>query len=68
MMRKFSDAFSNLSLFIERGLEFEINLLLNSALISIPPYRMTPTELTELKTQLQDLVDKGLFYVSILSL
>lgn len=27
--------------------------------ISKTPYRMTPTELTELKRQLQDLTDKG---------
>ena len=42
-----------------RELEFEIELLPGSALISIPPYRMAPTELKELKVQLQDLVDKG---------
>ena len=34
-----------------RELEFEIELLSGSALISIPPYRMAPTELKELKTQ-----------------
>ena len=40
-------------------LEFRIELLSGSALISIPLYRMAPAELKELKTQLQDLVDKG---------
>ena len=33
-------------------LEFGIKLLSSSAPISIPPYRMVPTELKELKTQL----------------
>ena len=42
-----------------RELEFGIKLLLDSAPISILPYRMAPTELKELQTQLQDLVDKG---------
>ena len=42
-------------------LEFGIDLLSGSALISIPPYRMAPIELKELKElkkQLQDLIDK----------
>ena len=42
-----------------RELEFDIDLLLGSTFISIPPYRIAPDELKELKTQLQDLVDKG---------
>ena len=33
--------------------------------ISIPPYRMTSMELKELKTQLQDLVDKGFIRPSV---
>ena len=48
-----------------RELEFEIELLLGSALVSIPPYRITPTELKELKVQLQDLVDKGFIRPSV---
>ena len=43
----------------DRELEFGIDLLPRLALISIPPYKMTPTKLKELKTQLQDLVDKA---------
>ena len=43
----------------DRELEFEIELLSGLAPVSIPPYRMAPTELKELKVQLQDLVDKG---------
>ncbi|KAH0764671.1 hypothetical protein KY285_000542 [Solanum tuberosum] len=33
--------------------------------ISIPPYRMAPTELKELKEQLKDLLEKGLFRPSV---
>ena len=43
----------------DRELEFAIDLLPGTAPISMPPYRMAPTELAELKTQLQELVDKG---------
>ena len=48
-----------------RELEFGIELLLGSASISIPSYRMEPTKLKELKTQLQDLVDKGFIRPSV---
>ena len=33
-----------------KKLEFEIELFSGSAFVSIPPYRMTPVELKELKT------------------
>ena len=49
----------------DRELEFEIELLPGSAPVSIPPYRMAPTELKELKVQLQDLVDKGFIRPSV---
>ncbi|WRX30363.1 hypothetical protein QQP08_022850 [Theobroma cacao] len=49
----------------DRELEFPIDLLLGTALISIPPYRMAPAELKKLKVQLQDLVDKGFIRPSI---
>ncbi|EOY31685.1 Uncharacterized protein TCM_038736 [Theobroma cacao] len=48
-----------------RELEFPIDLLPGTAPISIPPYRMAPAELKELKAQLQDLVDKGFIRPSI---
>ena len=35
---------------LDRELEFDIDLLTGLAPISIPPYRMAPTELKELKT------------------
>ena len=43
-----------------REIEFTIELVPRTAPISKASYRMTPTELTELKTQLQELLDKGL--------
>ncbi|KAG8498361.1 hypothetical protein CXB51_007427 [Gossypium anomalum] len=41
----------------EREVEFSIDLIPGTTPISIAPYRMAPTELKELKTQLQELVD-----------
>ena len=43
----------------EREIDFPIDLVLGTAPISLPPYRMAPFELKELKTQLQELVDRG---------
>ncbi len=43
----------------EREVEFSIDLIPGTTPISIAPYRMAPTELKELKTQLQELVDRG---------
>ncbi|EOY00066.1 Retrotransposon protein [Theobroma cacao] len=48
-----------------RELEFPIDLLPGTAPISIPPYKMAPAELKELKAQLQVLVDKGFIRPSI---
>ncbi|KAA3477065.1 reverse transcriptase [Gossypium australe] len=42
-----------------REIKFENELALGTAPISIAPYRMAPTELKELKAQLQELTDKG---------
>ncbi|KAA3461200.1 reverse transcriptase [Gossypium australe] len=42
-----------------REVEFAIDLEPRTSLISISPYRMAPTELKELKAQLQELIDKG---------
>ncbi|XP_073017853.1 uncharacterized protein [Primulina eburnea] len=39
--------------------EFVIDLIPGTAPISKAPYRMAPTEMKELKTQLQELLDKG---------
>ena len=43
----------------EREIDFGIDLLPDTNPISIPPYRMAPTELKELKEQLKYLLDKG---------
>ena len=58
---EFSDVFLKdlPSLSLNWKLEFRIELLSGSTSISIPLYRMTLAELKELKTQLQDLVEKG---------
>jgi len=42
-----------------------IELVAGTAPISKAPYRMAPTELVELKTQLQELLDKGLIQRSV---
>ncbi|KAG8501254.1 hypothetical protein CXB51_003412 [Gossypium anomalum] len=42
-----------------REIEFGVELIPGTIPISIAPYRMTPTELKELKSQLQELTDKG---------
>ncbi|KAG8500640.1 hypothetical protein CXB51_002642 [Gossypium anomalum] len=42
-----------------REVEFGIELVPGTTPISIAPYRMAPTELKELKTQLQELTDRG---------
>jgi hypothetical protein len=42
-----------------RDIEFAIELQPGTTPISKRPYRMPPTELAELKKQLQDLLDKG---------
>ncbi|TYK00849.1 DNA/RNA polymerases superfamily protein [Cucumis melo var. makuwa] len=43
----------------DREIEFTIELLPGTTPISQAPYRMAPSELKELKMQLQELVDKG---------
>ncbi|XP_016747085.1 uncharacterized protein [Gossypium hirsutum] len=43
----------------EREVEFVIKVYPGTDPMSIPSYRMLPTELKELKVQLQDLLDRG---------
>lgn len=50
----------------ERKVGFGINLLLDTQLIAIHPYHMGPTELNELKDQLNDLLEKGFITPSTL--
>ncbi|KAJ8763668.1 hypothetical protein K2173_003140 [Erythroxylum novogranatense] len=42
-----------------REIEFPVELLPGTTPILIPPYRMAPAELRELKVQLEDLLEKG---------
>lgn len=48
-----------------REIECSIDLVPGTAPISQAPYRMAPTKLKELKTQLQELVDKGYIRPSV---
>ena len=43
----------------DRDIDFCIDLEPSTRPISIPPYRMAPAELRELKAQLQELLNKG---------
>ncbi|XP_070003076.1 uncharacterized protein [Nicotiana sylvestris] len=43
----------------ERIIDFGIDLMPGTQPISIPPYKMAPAELNELREQLKDLLDKG---------
>ena len=49
----------------EREIDFGIDLIPDTRSISIPPYRMAPAELKELKEQLKDLLDKGFIRPSV---
>ncbi|KAK5831438.1 hypothetical protein PVK06_015236 [Gossypium arboreum] len=66
-VREFLDVFSEElpGLPPDREVEFAIEVYPGTTPISIPPYRMSPTELKELKVQLQDLLDHGFIRPSI---
>ncbi|KAH0678989.1 hypothetical protein KY284_020074 [Solanum tuberosum] len=49
----------------EREIDFGIDILPDTHPISIPPYKMAPVELKELKEQLKDLLDKGFIQPSV---
>ncbi|KAM2519449.1 hypothetical protein ACFX1W_000071 [Malus domestica] len=61
VVKYFLDVFPEdlLGLPLDREVEFVIDLLPGTNPISLTLYRMAPTELKELKVQLQELVDKG---------
>ncbi|XP_071913986.1 uncharacterized protein [Coffea arabica] len=48
----------------EREIEFKVDLVPGTTPISKTPYRMAPTELKELKVQLQDLLERGFIHGS----
>ena len=49
----------------DRDIDFCIDLEPGTRPISIPPYRMAPAELRELKAQLQELLGKGFIRPSV---
>ncbi|KAG8486371.1 hypothetical protein CXB51_019815 [Gossypium anomalum] len=59
VVNEFTDVFPEElpSLPPDREVEFVIDVISGTTLISITPYRMAPAELKELKTQLQELLD-----------
>jgi hypothetical protein len=61
VVREFLDVFPNylLEMPLERVIEFKIELQPGMAPIAKAPNKMSPLELIKLKTQLQDLLDKG---------
>ena len=61
VIKEFLDVFLEalLGLPPEREVDLSIEVVHRTTPISKAPYRMAPTELKELKTQLQELLDKG---------
>ena len=64
---EFTDVFPNklLGMPPDRVIEFTIDLLLGTTPISKAPYWMAPRKLTELKGQLQQLLDNGFIHLSV---
>ena len=67
VVRDFFKVFSDelLGMPIDRDIEFHIEVAPRTHLISKAPYSMTPSKLKELKTQLQELLDKGFIRLSL---
>ena len=67
VVREFPDVFLDdiAGLPPEREVEFTIDLIPRTEPISIPPYKMAPAELRELKAQLEELLSKGFIRPSI---
>ena len=61
MIREFPDVFPEELLRVppEREVDLSIEVVQGTNPISRTPYRMAPTKLKQLKTQLQELLDKG---------
>ena len=61
VVREFSDVFPKelLGIPLERKVDLSIEIVPRTTPMSRAPYRMAPTELKELKSQLQKLMDKG---------
>ena len=67
IVKEFPDVFPDdiLGLPLDREVEFTIDLIPGTETISIPPYRMAPAKLRELKAQLEELLSKGFIRLSI---
>ena len=67
IIREFQDVFPDdiTGLPLDREVEFTIDFIPGTEPISIPPYRMAPAELRELKAQLEELLSKGFIRLSI---
>ena len=61
VVEEFPDVFPNElpGHLVDREIEFTVDILSGTQPISKTPYRMAPAELRELKSQLQELLDKG---------
>ena len=67
VVREFPDVFPEElpSIPLEREVDLAIEIVLGTVPMSRAPYRMAPTELKELKSQLQELLDKGFIQTSV---
>ena len=67
VVREFPDVFPDdiADLPPDREVEFTIDLIPGTEPISIPPFRMAPAELRDLKAQLEELLSKGFIRPSI---
>ena len=67
VVREFLDVFPKElpNIPLEREVDLSIEIVPGTALVSRAPYRMAPTELKELKTQLHELLDKGFIRSSV---
>ena len=67
VIREFPDVFPEElpGVLLEREVDLSIEVVLGTTPISRAPYRMAPTELKELKTQLHELLDKGFIRPSV---
>ena len=61
IVKEFPDVFPDdiSSLPSDKAIEVDIELIPGTELISIPPYRVAPAKLKELKAQLEELLSKG---------
>ena len=67
IVREFPDVFPKElpGIPLERQVDLAIEIVPGTISMSRAPYRMAPTELKELKTQLQELLDKGFIRPSV---